>query len=72
MKTIDTIASMNAEMANCPPIIRERINEPFLPFLAVSRSASMGLERVISQAGYMPAPRPTARIVTSRYGSVAR
>ncbi len=29
----------------------ERILDPFLPFLAVSRSASIGVARVISHAG---------------------
>ena len=37
------------------PIIAERINDPFLPFLAISLSASIGFVRVINQAGYKPA-----------------
>ena len=51
MKTIATSASMNAEMPNWTPIIIERMTEPFLPLRAMSRSASMGAARVISQAG---------------------
>ena len=51
MYTTETMASMNAEMANCAPIITDRTVEPFRPLRAMSRSASMGLARVISHAG---------------------
>ncbi len=67
-----TSASMKAEIANCAPIITDRTFEPFFPFLAVSRSASMGLARVISHAGYMPASRPTRTVVATSHGSVRR
>ncbi len=65
-----TIASMNAEIANWTPIIRDRILDPFLPLRAMSRSASIGFVFVISQAGYSPANKPTNIVVPISHGMV--
>ena len=51
--------------------MKERTNDPFFPFLAISRNASIGFVRVISQEGYRPASRPTNNVVSNSHGIVA-
>ena len=63
---------MNADIANCTPIMTDRIVVPFLPLRAMSRNASIGLARVISQAGYSPASSPTSPVVATNHGNVRR